>query len=724
MARFPCSRSALALLIALAGDPDAAAFAASADPPSVRATRTADTIRLDGHLDEAAWEAAEPIRPLTQQDPDEGGAPTETTDIRVLYDRDALYVGITCYDRSPGEIVSTLLTRDADLTADDLVTIVIDPFLDHRNGYFFRVNPAGARADGQISNNAEELTLEWDGIWDAAARTTAQGWQAEIVIPFKTLRFKPGQTTWGFNVERQIKRRNETDRWAGARLNVWLGNLTEAGRLSGIVDPGQGLGLDLRPYGSGGEENSDGKATGGLDLFKSLGPNLNAAITVNTDFAETEADIRQVNLTRFPLLFPEKRAFFLEGAGVFDIAGLEYAEDLKPFFSRRIGLAGTGGDETTVPIAAGAKITGRQADYNIGFLDVGTRRADGSPLGGQNLMALRVSRNLFEQSWIGGIVTSGNPAGTGSNTLVGADARFATSHFRGGKNLALELYGFRTSDGASGKQDTAGGFRIDYPNDVWDLSLNWKQIGRDFNAALGFVPRAGIRKSEVGVAFQPRPGRWGIYQLSFAANPTYTTNLHNRVENWDMYSSPFGIETDSGDRFESFYMPLFERLDEPFEISPGVVVPPGSYRWARYGAEGTTATKRPWVVEFEWSEGGLYAGTRRELILGFTLKPNTHLAISARSELNDVKLPQGAFTAELFTLRADYNLTPDVSWANLLQYDNASRIAGVQSRFRWILQPGNDLFIVVNRGWYRTFDQAWRPEFDRGSLKFQYTFRL
>src|SRR5262249_13636738 len=390
-----------------------------------------------------------------------------------------------------------------------------------------QINPSGARSDGQISNNAQDLSRDWDGIWNAATARTADGWTAEIEIPFKTLRFRPDQTVWGFNVERQIKHVFETDRWAAARVTSWIGNLADAGQLTGLEGARQGHGLDVRPYVSGGEDTGDGQFTGGLDVFKNLTPNLNASVTVNTDFAETEADIRQVNLTRFPLFFPEKRAFFLEGTGVFDVAGLAGGTDLIPFFTRRIGMHGdedTGGE---VPIGAGAKVVGRQDAYNAGVLDVETRDLPDGSLPRQNLFAARVSRNLFEQSWVGAIVTNGNPEGTGGNNLIGADARVATSKFHGNRNVALDPFAERTDDAVLGKDDAAG-FGLSYPNDRWDLFLNWKQIGDNFQPALGFVPRVGIRTSNARIAFQPRPQRWGIRQFFVEFEPQYITNLGNR----------------------------------------------------------------------------------------------------------------------------------------------------------------------------------------------------
>ena len=687
--------------------------------------RTASPVRLDGRLDDPAWAAAAPIGPLVQRVPDENVPATEATEVRVLYTASTLYVGIVCHDRTPGAIVSTQLTRDADLSSDDNVLLVIDPFFDRRNGFFFQVNPAGARADGQVANNAEHLALEWDGIWDAAARITDDGWSAEIAIPFKTLRFKPGQTTWGFNVERTIKRRNESDRWAAPRRDSWISNLSRAGTLEGIEGISQGRGLDIKPYLSGARETGDNKVQAGVDLFKNLTPNLNAAVTVNTDFAETEADSRQINLTRFPLFFPEKRAFFLEGAGVFDVAATN-EESVLPFFSRRIGLL----NEREVPILVGTKIVGRQSGFNIGVLDVQTRHLDhafedGSRLGPQNLLAARVSRNLFEQSSAGVILTHGNPAGTGGNTLVGADLRLATSTFHGDKNLSTSFFLLRTDDEASGTTDYAFGGNVDYPNDLWDVSFGWRQIGDDFRPALGFVPRHGIRRLSPGFSFKPRIGRWGVRQLFFEAQPVWVTDLHNTTESWEVYSTPLNVEFESGDRVQVEVMPQYERLTEPFEISSGVLIPVGEYTMHRYGLQVETADKRRVSGEAEVSWGEFYSGTRRELQLSLTVKPTHHIRASVEYGRNRVELREGTFTTELVSVRGDYNFSPNLSWANLVQYDSESQLLGVQSRFRWIIRPGSDLFLVINRGWRRDeTSNDFVPLFDKGSAKLQYTFRL
>ncbi len=733
MGRTHSRRGILAAVLSAAIAGTLAAPAASAQAqaqltvPTATALKVASTVKVDGVLDDEAWTKAAPIASLVQVEPIQGATPSEDTEVRVAFDADNLYFAITCRDRTPSGIVSTQLGRDAELEVDDQVVIVIDPFFDQRNGFFFAVNPAGARRDGQISNNSQSMSTEWDGIWDARARVTKEGWVAEIAIPFKTLRFKPGQTTWGLNVERQIKRRQETARWASPRNDVWLSNLAAAGQLAGLEGLQQGRGLDIRPFVSAGEKNSDGTAKVGLDVVKSLTPNMTGSLTINTDFAETEVDNAQVNLTRFPLFFPEKRTFFLEGAGVFDVAGLSGGggpgppPDLLPFHSRTIGLYR--GEE--VPILAGAKVTGRQSGYNLGFLDVQTRETTlrRGELESRNLLAARVSRNLMEQSWIGMIATHGDPSGEGDNSLVGFDARFATSNFRGGQNLSLDLFALRTDDTALGA-DYAFGFRAEYPNDRWRAMLGLKQIGEDFRPALGFVPRTGVRKAEAELSFQPRPGRWGIRQIQLSAGPSVTTDLDWRTESFDMFTHLPQVEFESGEEVALQFVPTFERLVTAFEIEPGVVIPPGSYRWTQYQVEVSTASKRAWVAEVQAASGGFYTGTMKQIEASLTLKPSSHLAVGVEVERSDVSLPEGEFVAQVFSTRLDLAATTNITWSNTIQYDTDSRVLGFQSRFRWILRPGNDIFFVIGRGWFNEPGGRYLPSFHSTSAKLQYTFRL
>jgi len=699
----------------------------------VRATTISERIRIDGKLDEPAWLLATPISTLTQVLPKEGEAPSEKTEIRVLVDANALYLGITCFDRTPDRIISSQLTRDSFLDPDDNVAIVLDTFQSQRNGYFFTVNPAGARTDGQIANNARFGSVEWDGIWDASTQITQDGWIAEIVIPFKTLRFNPGLKAWGFNVERSIKRNNETARWAGPRKDSWVSNLAEAGSLEGFPEIRQGKGLDVRPYGVVRKDGDEYELDGGLDVSKNLAPNLNASLTINTDFAETEADTRQVNLTRFDLFYPEKRPFFLEGADVFETAsgsgggmpgGFSMGSDLMPFFSRTIGFYQDRGMSLEAPILVGGKITGRQSGFNIGLLDVLTDRVESVGLEKQNLFVGRVSHDFWRQSYVGGIVTYGNPIGAGTNTLVGADARLATSKFRGDKNLNLSLYLFRTDDEASNKSDFAGGFQLEYPNDRWTASLGWKQIGENFKPALGFVPRFGMRKASASLMFAERPEKWSIRRISFGVTPSVITNLENRIDDWAISLNLLNLNFDSGDTIMFNVRPTFERLPGPFEINRGIVVPAGSYNYTSKVFSIMTADKRWWMTHWSLAWGSYYNGTRIDTSAELTLKPNDRIFLEVGGNRSDISLEQGDFYTQIVTVQAGYNFSPNISWSNLVQYDNRSRILGFQSRFRWILTPGSDLYLVMNRGWFRTFDQDFVSTYDQGTVKLQYTFRF
>ncbi|HSD25819.1 MAG TPA: DUF5916 domain-containing protein [Vicinamibacteria bacterium] len=693
----------------------------AADAPVALASPAVGPVTLDGRLDEAAWAGAPPIGALVQTEPDEGASPTEATEVRVLRDDETLYFGVRCFDSTPSGIAATKMGRDGELEGDDHVMVVLETFGDRRNGFFFAVNPRGARAEGQIANNSEELNFDWDGIWDAAARVDDGGWTAELAIPFKTLRFRKEISAWGLNVQRYVARRQETDRWTAARRDVWISNLSEAGRLEGLQGARQGRGLDVRPYLSGGEEDGGGEVKVGGDVFKNLTSNLTASLTINTDFAETEADDRQVNLTRFPLFYPEKRSFFLEGAGIYEVASLgSQNSDLVPFYSRRIGLYQ--GEE--VPILAGLKLSGRVERWNVGLLDVETSRVDDLGLDRQNLLAARVSRNLFRQSFVGALVTHGNPSGDGTNTLAGVDARFATSTFRGGENLSLDLYAFVTDDEASRGKGHAWGGKLDYPNDLWDVALTFKEIDADFRPALGFVSRTGIRKTNAKVDFMPRPRRLGIRQLFLEASLQYVTDTSGRMLDWMVIASPVGFQTESGDGFRFEWVPQFERLDEPFEIQPGIVIPPGDYPYTAWIAEVETAARRRWVGEVEVRWGSFYEGELTRLEARLALKPSARFLVGLEGEWSEGELPDGRFTAKALAGSLDVNFNPNLGWSNLVQYDSDSRELGFQSRLRWRLRPGSDLFVVFNRGWVHEEGGTYRPYFDRGSAKVQHTFRF
>ncbi len=478
-------------------------------------------ISVDGVLSESVWSTAPPIGDLIQRQPETGVPPTERTTVTLLRDADNLYIGVHAFDSEPGRVVGTGMARDAGINSDDRIEIVLDTFRDQRSAFYFSTNSVGALIDGLVFANGG-LNREWDAIWDVRTRRTNDGWVAEFAIPFKSLGFPADRDIWGFNLSRTVVRKSEESRWSGARLETQFLQISEAGEITNLGGLTQGVGLDLRPFmagrwlrlGRGAVDRDDFDGKPGLDVFYNVTPSLKLTGTVNTDFGETEVDARQINLTRFSLFFPEKRAFFLEGAGVFDYTATgpespggipETGADVYPFFSRRIGLVS--GRE--VPIDAGVKLIGTVGRTEIGVLDVRTGDLhEGNTLfvDETNFFVGRVKRNLLEQSYIGAIFTDGNPVGDRSGQTYGADVRLATSRFLGGsRNFVVNGYVARSvNEGVSG-DDWSYGASADYPNDKWLAQVAVKDIQKNFNPAMGFVQRDNVRMVRAGGSYNPRP---------------------------------------------------------------------------------------------------------------------------------------------------------------------------------------------------------------------------
>jgi hypothetical protein len=688
--------------------------------------RARNHIAVDGLLNEPDWAEVEPIGEIVQREPQPGEKATEPTEVKLLYDTQNLYIGVMCYDSEPERIIGTQMARDADLDADDRIEILIDTFRDRRNAFYFATNPAGALLDGLIIENGQ-LNEDWNAIWNVKTRRSDRGWSAEFAIPFKSLSFNRGRTSWGFNFSRTIKRKLEEDRWASPRLDVRFLQVSEAGEIEGLVDIEQGHGLDIRPYASGRWIRSGDPADhvltgkGGADIFYNLTPSLKLTTTFNTDFAETEVDNRQINLTRFPLFFPEKRAFFLENAGVFSFSNT--GSDLLPFFSRRIGLRS--GRE--VPILFGSKLTGKVDRYDLGLLGVRTRKTGETDA--DTFFVGRAKRNLFTQSYIGGIFTSGDPASRSSSRTYGVDAKLATSQFLGGeRNFRIDAFAVKSSNEGVRGDDGAFGISASYPNDLLDLSVNWRQVNRNFRPALGFVPRTNVRRLSINGEFDPRPKNFlNVRQMFHEVFFTRFTRMdHGQVESWRLFTAPINWRFNSGDRIEFNYVPQFERLFEPFEIADGVELSPGGYRFTRWRAEFSTASKRRWEVEGSWWFGSYWSGHADQIETSFLYKLAPHFLASFEAEQTYARLPQGNFVARVFSLRADYSVSPFLTFFNLVEFDNESRNLGWQGRVRWILRPGNEVFIVFNQGWLQQERGgfAFRSADTRLAMKVQYTFRF
>ncbi len=687
----------------------AAATAWGADTPRARVIRTADRIRIDGVLDEGVWRTNPPIGPFTQAEPDEGQPPREATDVWLAYDDRALYIAVRSHDREPGRIFTTTKARDARPFDDDSLEIVIDTFLDRRNGYDFQLNAAGSLSDGRIVEN--RLTdVSWDGIWDAQTRIDADGWVAEIEIPFKTVSFNPASTSWGFNIERTIARYNEESRWAGAVLDSSIHAVSRGGIIDGLEGLTQGIGLDVKPYGLLGVNKDATRAdqvqpayNAGVDAFYRITANLLSSTTVNTDFAETEVDTRQVNLTRFPTLYPEKRAFFVEEAGVFQFGLPSSSSSLIPFFSRRIGLVAG----KTVPILVGEKLTGKVGRLEMGFLDVATRDSDSDTgaagLPGQNFVVGRAKYSLGgRQSYVGAIFTHGDPTGKTDSALYGADISLATSSFLGNrKNFDLTLYGLKTTTPGVDSRDYSYGAQVRYPNDLVNLSYGWQDIGENFDPKLGYVRRRGVAVNAALAQYRPRPknNRY-IRQVTFSFGfDNYRNTVQRDTESRSYSVSPFGLLLHGGERVSYAITHGFERLFEPFHIHQGITIPTGDYSNLRHAVSlsGPTNTVISYSVSLD--TGGFYSGSSDQIVASLTWKRSASLTTSIELRQYWVRLAEGNFNTTLALVRLNLFFTPKISLTNFVQYDTDSQNIGLQSRLRWILKAGQEMYVVFNHQW-------------------------
>jgi hypothetical protein len=703
------------------GDPGLG-FSGPAGPmrPRIRIERTPVPPTLDGVLEPEVWDGAPVIQRFAQLEPRAGDPPTEATEIKLLYDRDFLYLGIRCFDREPEKLLAREMVRDVPLTSDDRVSLVIGPYHDQNNGYLFSVNPVGNRWDGLIEPGPD-FRDEWDGIWYAKSAIDRAGWTAEIAIPFKTVSFDPSTTTWDFNVMRAIRRRNEIIRWASPTPDLFFTNLGGAGTIEGLVGIEKGIGLDVKPlfalsYVTDRETgDTDRLGRPSLDAFYRVTPSLTGSFTLNTDFSEAPVDERRVNLDRFSLFFPETRDFFLQDAGVFEFAGIE--ENGRPFFSRKIGIRPSG---EPVDLRAGAKLTGRVGRFGVGLLDV--QAASYGEVDSQNLGVARFTYDLMEESFVGVIATHGDPTSNEDNAAVGLDVRLRDSHFRGNRVLAADAWLLRSFSEGLAHDEAAFGARIDYPNDRVQFSLEFNELQENYRPALGFVNRVGIRRLDGRFRYRIRPER----RLKIVDQEVRTfavTDTDGDLESAEVAWDVVGLESQVGDRLVLTYSRRQEDLTKPFEISEGVVIPPTSYAFDRVAASLVTTKARSLSFELLLGWGEFFSGNRLESKATVEWRPSRHLLLGLDYEQNDIRLPEGDFTTRLAILRVNVAFTPDLSWTSIAQYDNVSDTFGLQSRFRWIMEPGDEIFIVYNQG-FEASERRFRPILSAVTLKVGYTFRF
>jgi hypothetical protein len=694
--------------------------------PGIQVVFTESPPTIDGWVNEPAWSGAVLINELYQREPRIGEPVSENTEFLFLCDRNYLYIGIRCAAEQ-GSITAKELARDVSLGDDDRVQVILDTYLDGRNGYWFQIGPRGSIGDALISQNGKDFNKSWDGLWDGKARITGEGWTAEMVIPFKTLAFRKGQDTWGLKIIRHIKKRSESSYWPPTSLNADRFSISDAGRISGLAHITQGIGLDVVPYVTGGvlknpDQDPEPLLDAGLDAFYQITPSLKAALTINTDFAQTEVDLKQINLTRFSLFFPEKRDFFLDGASYFNFGingDVENQQNTKliPFFSRRIGLDPEG---NPVPIKYGGKFTGQAGNWNLGFIHI----KDDNPWDNPAYTVGRITRNFGKQSSLGLIGTYGNALSEDENGLVGFDLRLASTEIKGNKNLVYNLYALKSFTPGLTDNDVSWGTELNYPNDLINFRLGYFQIGEDFLPGLGFVPRINIRDFYGSFRLGPRPKNSRILQIKSGIDYSLVTELTmGNIQSAEFEFNICEINYLSGDVITLSSQYQFESLQEDFVIFEDYIIPADDYNFWSHSLQLLSAKRRNFWAGTRISYGGFYSGSRTDWLLQLGYKVFVPVYIGLESNRNFMSLPEGNFETQIYRFNLNLLFGPNLSLYSFAQYDNQTETIGWQSRFQWIIRPGKEVFFTWNAPYMDPMDR-FRTESYEARVKVNYTIRF
>ena len=679
--------------------------------------------RVDGVVDEQ-WMGMEPASNFIQQLPQEGQPASEKTEVRIGFTQDTLYVALICYDSQPKAVVSTQARRDGVLAQTDSFEMIFDTYDDDQNGYIFATTPAGIEYDAQIVHGgqsrvtggptragsaggtgfggaqrgaASSFNLNWDGVWTVSTRITDRGWEAEFAIPFRTLRYGTGEKAlWGVNFKRNIRRRNEQVFWAPVSRAFRLQRVSLAGELRGLELPFR-RNLQVVPFVSGGfsqdytqETNiNDGIHDAGLDVKYTLTSSLILDVTVNTDFSQVEVDEEQVNLTRFDLFFPEKRPFFLENAGLFQVGTPQQAE---LFFSRSIGIDPSG---VQVPILGGARISGKQGAYNIGFLNMQTESIpEVTPA--HNFTVARLAREIGERSSFGAIfinksATSDALGFNSFNRTFGADANLGF-----GDHLTIFNYLAKTQSPDLTGRDHAGGTDLRYDADLYSFRAAYIEVGEDFNPEVGFLQRVGYRKPSYGVFYNPHPKDHPFIRRLW---PHHTWQGHYRFDGEPesgFRHNHFNVFFNNGGSTGIAYNQNFEQLFDPFEISPGVFLPAGSYNFDNWSFSLGSDSSANLFSRVSYSWGEFYTGDIQTLNVSSGIRSGSNFLLSSRYVLNNVSLPQGDFATHLGAIQLNYSFTPKSYVQTLIQYNSSADEIGASIRFALLRTGNTGLFIVYN----------------------------
>ena len=678
--------------------------AQDAGQPVATALRVAEAPTIDGLLDEAVWQGSTPLMDFVQAEPVEGEPATEDTEVRVLFDDTAIFIGVRLHDANPAQIVTTDTSRDAGLGDQDSFQVIFDTFQDRQNGFVFGTNASGIQYDAQVRNQGNPSS-SWDGSWDVRTRRDETGWTAEFRIPLRTLRYGQPPQAWGVNFMRNIQRRRERSYWAPMPRQFNLSRLTSAGNLTGLELQAP-RNLKILPYVVGSADRSfapgsttDGNGDFGLDAKVGVTGSMNLDLTYNTDFAQVEVDTQQINLTRYNLRFPERRPFFLENSGLFNVGasggGFGGGGDLDLFFSRRIGLDESG---NLVPIKGGARLSGKASGFNIGMLNMQTDDLGEAP--GNNFTNLRVSRDLPNRSGLGVLFV--NRSATGElasddnwNRTYAVDGRLGI-----GERLTFGGFASRTQTPELNGREHAWNTSSEYDDGKTFLVFDYGIVGEDFNPEVGFLENSlGYRRWYFRAQETMRQD--AITNLGFREFlPHINYTRYDYLDGQGLQNAELHIDNhwdwESGYFISGALNGTWEGLHEPFQIFPGIVVPPGDHGGMRFTLR-TNSDRRKWLfARNQWDRGRFLTGNENSHLFQVTIRQGGDLALDTTWRYRYIDLPQGSFRTNLGNMRVTYNFTPSVFVQSLIQYNDRTERWSTNLRFHWFQTAGTGLFVVYN----------------------------
>jgi hypothetical protein len=701
----------------------------------VEARLTLSAPIIDGIVDSSEWASAAVITDFHQILPAEYAEPSEFTDVRIMYDSDAIYIAAIMYDKDPSSINNQVLRQGEAIWSDDFFSVIIDPFNDRRSGYRFITNPNGLRMEASYEDTSRQQ-WNWMGIWQTASTIDNEGWKTEIRIPFKSVPFDVNSNEWGINFRRTVGRNNEDIGWTSRNQTQ---NPSVVGRLVRLNNLNPGMGIEVIPSAILVNDrdlildSTSSEITPSIDISYRITPSLNASLTLNTDFSATEVDDRQVDLSRFNLFFPEKRGFFLKDSDVFEfgrLAGGAFGgsnisrpsiENGRPFFSRSMGLSA---DNSPADINHGTKISGRIGDLNIGALVI--NQTDNSNQLTQNLVVTRLAYNILNESSLGFIATQGNPGSELKNSLLGLDFRYLNTRTSSGKPISGEVW-YQESDtqGINSGQAAYGMRLTSLSNSGLRGGFGSKILEENFNPALGYTNRTGIQDTTLETGYTWRFSNPIIrsYFAGVSAQEIYYLDgpLQSKVQTL----IPLDIENNQRDRLTISLVKRSENLITPFIISNNIALSEDIYNFDEIGFKVVTGPQRLISTAIDYKKGSFYSGDRTRLETSFLWTPSRHFRALVGYTNDDVTLPEGSFQVRLAKFKADIIFSSTLSWTNLIQYDNVSESAGINSRLHWIPEAGREVFLVINHSLEDyDLDNRFHTEDSIASIKASYNFRF